>query len=118
MTDRPPRGIDRLLERAVDSVGSVELLLLLRSAGNRPRTVTELCAALNSPSSWTSSRLDALRLTGLVRRDEHGGWRYAPSDPRLASAVDDLAAEWQRDSSSVRRWVFAPRHRERRRRTA
>jgi hypothetical protein len=114
MSDRLPRSIDGLLERAVDSVGSVELLLLLREARGESRSVKDLCGALKSPYSWTASRLDALRGTGLVRLDEDGGWRYAPSDPQLALAVQDLAAAWQRDSSTVRRWFFRPRAQTRR----
>ena len=118
MTDRPPRSIDSILRMAVDSVGAVELLLLLRSTGAEPQSVERLCAALASPASWTEQRLDALRRAGLVARDDGGDWRYAPSNPRLASGVDDLAAAWRRDSTSVRRWIFTPRDRTRRPRTA
>ena len=117
MTDRPPRSVDSILRMAVDSVGAVELLLLLRSTGGEPQSVERLCAALASPASWTEQRLDALSRAGLVARDDGGDWRYAPSNPRLASGVDDLAAAWRRDSTSVRRWIFTPRDRTRRSRT-
>jgi DNA-binding IclR family transcriptional regulator len=117
MTDRPPRSIDAILGRAIDSVGSVELLLLLRSGGDRRRSVDELCTALGSPASWTQLQLEALSEAGLVEQDG-AGWRYAPSSPRLAAGADDLAAAWRRDNRAVRRWVFEPRDRTRRPRTA
>jgi DNA-binding IclR family transcriptional regulator len=118
MTDRPPRSIDSILGTTVDSVGAVELLLLLRSANGQPRSVGELCAALGSPVSWTEQQLEVLGKAGLAVRGDGGDWRYTPSDARLAAGVDDLAAAWRRDSSAVRRWVFAPRRRSRRPRTA
>jgi DNA-binding IclR family transcriptional regulator len=109
MQDRPPATIDGLLEQAVDSVGTVELLLLMRSEDGRPRSVAELSAALRSPGSWTESQLAALAGAGLVAQDGDGGWRYAPTDERLARAADELAAAWRRDRRAVRRWVFTPR---------
>jgi DNA-binding IclR family transcriptional regulator len=113
MTKPPPRSIDAILGTAVDSVGAVELLLLLRSSGGSPCSVEDLRSALGSPASWTEQQLDAIARAGLIARDDGGQWRYAPSNARLAAGVDELAAAWRRDSSAVRRWVFEPRGRTR-----
>jgi len=118
MADRPPRSIDGLLRTAIDSVGALELLLLLRSADGDPRSVEQLRSALGSPASWTEQQLEAFTRAGLATGDADGDWRYAPSNAQLASGVDDLAAAWQRDSRAVRRWVFRPRRRARQPRTA
>ena len=113
----PPRSLDGLLDGAVDSVGSIELLLILRATGERTHEVDELCTALGSPRSWTELQLAALARSGLVEHEE-GGWRYAPASAALASAVDELAEAWKRDGRAVRRWVFKPARRSRRRGTA
>jgi DNA-binding IclR family transcriptional regulator len=109
--------LNGLLDGAVDPVGSIELLLLLRNTDERPHQVDELCATLGSPRSWTELQLDALVRSGLVERLEDG-WRYAPASATLASAVDQLADAWRRDGSAVRRWVFRPPRRSRRHGTA
>ena len=117
MRDWPPPSVERLHEGVLGSVGSVELLLRLRADGDRPHTVEELCVTLESPANWTERELATLARARLVSRDDGTGWRYSPATTALATAVDDLAEAWQRDSRAVSRWVFAPRRRRSRRRT-
>jgi DNA-binding IclR family transcriptional regulator len=115
MRDWPPANVERLLGHALGSVGSVELLLLLRDAGDRPHTVEHLRQALGSPRSWTVRELEALADAGLARTDPEG-WRYAPATEALAGAVDELARAWQLDGRAVSRWAFAARRTRPRRR--
>ena len=104
--DWPSPSTQRLLDGAVVSVGSIELLLLLRSASDRHHDVMDLCAALQSPRAWAELELDRLAGARLIAR-AHDGWRYAPATRRLADAVDELSLAWQQDPRTVRRWVFA-----------
>jgi DNA-binding IclR family transcriptional regulator len=114
MSDWPPRSLDGLLDGAVDSVGSIELLLLLRAAGEQGHAVDHLSGVLGSPRTWTKTQLDVLARAGLAEPAAAGRWRYAPASATLAGAVDDLADAWQRDRRTVRRWVFKSRRRTRR----
>jgi hypothetical protein len=107
-------SLDRLPADAVDSVGAVELLVLMRSAGGRAQEVEALSTALGSPRSWTLRQLDEFVRAGLTERGGDGRWRYAPATKQLAGAVDELAEAWERDPSTVRRWAF-PARRPRRR---
>jgi hypothetical protein len=108
-------SLDRLPAEAVDSVGAIELLVLMRSLGGRAQEVGELCAALGSPRSWTLLQLDKLVGAGLIERGGDDRWRYAPSTTPLAGAVEELAEAWERDPSTVRRWAFPARRPPRRR---
>jgi DNA-binding IclR family transcriptional regulator len=106
----PPPTIERLLGEPIGSTGTLELLLLLRSA-REPLRVDDLSEAIGSPASWTDLQLGALARGRLVAPAGDGGWAYAPASPRLAGAVDELARAWQRDRRSVIRWLLQPRRR-------
>ena len=114
MTSWPSQSVDRLLGGTLGSVGSVELLLLLRRSSDRAFGVEELCVALQSPRTWAEQELCVLVRARVLVGEAQSGWRYAPATAQLARAVDDLAAAWQRDRRAVSRWAFDAERRHRR----
>jgi DNA-binding IclR family transcriptional regulator len=102
------RDAERLIERHVDSVGMLDLLLLLRSRPARAWTTAELCQELRCPREWALAELRRLRDAGFATwdGDRH---RYAPASPAARAAADDLAGAWRRDRAAVTRLIFAQR---------
>ena len=110
MTARPnlTRDAERLIARHVDSVGVLDLLLLLRGEPDRIWTRDAVREELACPPGWAERELERLRNDGLAAA-HNGGYRYAPSSSRQRAAVDSLARAWRRDRAAVTRLVFAPR---------
>ena len=104
------REAERLIERHVESVGTLDLLLLLRAQPSRAWTRDQLCVELRCPPGWVEDELERLRDAGLVAADD-GGHRYAPATPRLRAAMDGVAGAWRRDRAHVARLILAPRTR-------
>ena len=98
----------RLIARHVDSVGVLDLLLLLRGEPDRVWTRDAVRDALVCPPGWAQRELERLRHGGLARSDE-GGYRYAPSSARHRAAVESVARACKRDRAAVTRLIFAPR---------
>jgi hypothetical protein len=104
------RDAERLIGAHVDSVGVLDLLLLLRAEPDRVWTRDAVGEALACPLGWAERELERLRLGGLARRDA-GGFRYATSSARQRAAVDSVARAWKRDRGAVTRLIFAARRR-------
>ncbi len=102
------RDAQRLIARHVDSVGALELLLLVRGQPDRVWTRDAVREELACPPAWAERELERLRHGGLVRR-EADGYRFAPSSARQRAAVDSVARACERDRAAVTRLIFAPR---------
>ena len=102
------RDAERLIARHVDSVGVLDLLLLLRGAPDRSWTRDAIREELACPLGWAERELERLRHGGLARHDG-GGYRYAPSSARQRAAIDSLARACRSDRAAVTRLIFAPR---------
>ena len=102
------RDAERLIARYVDSVGVLDLLLLLRDEPERVWTRDAAADQLACPLGWAERELERLRHGGLASADA-GGYRYAPSNARLRAAVDSVARAWKRDRAAITRLIFAPR---------
>jgi hypothetical protein len=89
-----PDHVRRFIAANIDSVGTLEVLLLLRDHREREWTPDEVARELRSGSEIAVDRLAFLRARGLVSEAaaEKPSFRYAPSRPDLARAVDDLAS--------------------------
>jgi hypothetical protein len=97
-----------LLARHVDSVGALDLLLLLHGGPAREWTVEELCDALDCPPAWASGELASLRSAGVVAEVAGARWRYLSRSPS-AGAVDELARAARQDRATLTRAIFRPR---------
>ena len=92
----------RLITRYVDSVGTLDLLLLIHHERERDWSLDELREQLRAPAAWTAEQLGRLATAGvLVELD--GRFRYQP-DHEFGTAVDELA---RHDRAAVTRMIFA-----------
>jgi hypothetical protein len=103
------RDAERLIARHLDSVGALDLLLLLYADPERAWTRDAVCAALACPPVWAQRELESMRRAGLAALN-HGGYVFAPGSPRARAAVESVARVWRRDRAAVTRLIFAPRH--------
>jgi hypothetical protein len=107
-----PSAIERLIDELA-SVGTLELLLVLRDASPGRRAPADLCSTLRCPEPWARLQLGRLRDAGLVEGDPDG-CAYAPASTDLAAAVDDLARLWSEDRRAITsRMLESPRARRR-----
>jgi DNA-binding IclR family transcriptional regulator len=98
------RTAERLITRHVDSVGALDLLLLLHAGRDRDWSIAELCEALGCPASWARARLQRLDGLGLVMTVD-GRHRFR-RDPTLGPDVDELARVCRTDRAAVTRLIF------------
>ncbi len=101
------RPVAQFIARHIDSVGALDLLLLLHEQRDRDWSSSELCARLRCPDGWADGELRRLRDLGIVvtTGDRH---RYV-RDGRHGAAVDAVATACRRDRAAVVRRIFARR---------
>jgi hypothetical protein len=89
-----PDHVRRFVAANIDSVGTLEVLLLLRDQRERDWTAGDVARELRSGTDPAADRLAYLRGRGLLSdaASEKPSFRYAPSRPDIARAVDDLAS--------------------------
>jgi predicted transcriptional regulator len=93
--------VSQLLEASVRSIEELEVLLYLRREAAQKRP-SQLAEALSIHDSVTESALLNLERAGLVASAEDGkAYRYAPSEPALASAVEALVEAYQRNRVQI-----------------
>jgi hypothetical protein len=100
------RAAERLIAEHVDSVGALDLLLLLHGGRDRTWSSTELCEALRCPDGWIEEQLARLVALGLLAEAEDDRYRYRRGR-RFGPAVDDIARMCRRDRATVTRRIFA-----------
>jgi hypothetical protein len=100
------RSADRLISRHIDSVGALDLLLLLHGGRNRDWSIQELCRTLRCPGAWAEEQLGRLRAIGLVAEVEESRYQYTRGR-QFGPAVDEIARACRRDRAAVTRLVFA-----------
>jgi hypothetical protein len=96
----------RLITRHVDSVGALDLLLLMHRTADRDWRLAELCAELRCPSAWAVKQLRVLDALGLVIQPAPGRHRYVRGRQH-GPAVDEIALVHRDDPASVAKLVFA-----------
>ena len=81
------------LQQRLSSLDQIEVVLLLRSEAGRSWTATEVAAALQTPPESAAMRLFLLASAGMIVFEATSvpRYRYAPTDPAVASVVDELA---------------------------
>ena len=74
--------------KALNDAKRLAILYALRTG---PRTVTQLCQAIQAPQSNTSQHLATLRDRGLIKADRHGSnVVYSLQHPKIVDAIDLL----------------------------
>ncbi len=102
------RTAELLIARHVDSVGALDLLLLLHGGRDRDWSVAECCAALRCPEPWAEEQIARLVATGLVVETAPGRLRYQRGR-RYGAAVDEIARARRRNRAELIRLIFARR---------
>lgn len=86
MADNPiPDDVLEFIDRHVTSIDLLEILLLLRTHGERTWSAAEVSRELRSNEQAAGDRLNALRSAGLVEpvAGAEPKYRYAPESSRL-----------------------------------
>jgi hypothetical protein len=97
---------EQLLASHIDSVGALDLLLLLHGRRDRDWSAAELCETLRCPDAWAVEQLSRLCAVELVSGGSDGRYRYVDGREYGAS-VDAIAHACRHDRASVTRRIFA-----------
>src|SRR3712207_1282943 len=104
-----PEAVQQLIVRHLDSVGQLEVLLLVRAAAEKRWSVADVARALVTDTEPASGFLEHLADHGLMERSEEAGewrYRYAPSAPD-ERAVDALAEAYATRRMAVVGFIYA-----------
>lgn len=85
---------DRLktfIDGSVKSILALELLLFLRSSGDRSWSVATLVRELRASEPIVRANLGLFQAAGLVRDEGGGKVRFAPASPELADLAREIA---------------------------
>jgi hypothetical protein len=111
-----PPEIERFIADRIDSVGLLEVLVLLASDRERAWSAPEASAALRSGRRWAEAQLEHLRAERLlvVEPGDEPRYRYRPARPELEAQVERLLQAFESNRAGVIKLVFSQRPRERR----
>jgi hypothetical protein len=85
-----PGDVARFIAAEIDSVGQLEVLLLLRGTPDKQWTAREVARALVSQAVSVAYWLDRMVNSGLLTAVDDS-YRYAPATPEVERTVDALA---------------------------
>lgn len=87
-----PADVGQFITEHINSVGQLEVLLLLRSSGDRAWTAVEISEALRTTSDMATEQLRELTARGIVSASEQSPTQYRYVPPEAArSLIDRLA---------------------------
>jgi hypothetical protein len=101
-----PPAVRRLIAESIDSVPELEAILLLRENGDRAWSVVETGRRLYVSNAVAGHLLNVLTERGFFAREDDV-YRYRPSSPELASAVDELAATYMKQLVDVTQLIHS-----------
>jgi hypothetical protein len=93
MADGISKDVERFVERHIQSVSQLELLLLLRTAPDQTWSAEQIAREMRVELVWAQAQLVSFCERGLVERLGEGSteFRYRPRTPELEKAVTELA---------------------------
>lgn len=89
------------LERTIDTLDSLEVLLLLARTPDRAWTAEEVGTELRTSTFAATQRLQWLAAKGLVRRRDDGRSQFDGTDTMQAEQLAELAAAYRDRRTSV-----------------
>lgn len=95
-TGGPPDSVLAFVDRHIESIETLEILLLL-SEEERGWSVAEIFRRIQSSPASVEHRLSSLKNAALLK-EEQGLYRFAPADDAMRAVVRDLAEayrEWR-----------------------
>lgn len=95
----------------IDSVGQLEILLLLHASALEAFSPQQINEKLRSNLDFVQHGLQLLGAKGLVKEEEErvGHYRYAPKSEELGNAVDSLAECYANYRVRVIDAIYSPR---------
>jgi hypothetical protein len=100
------RAAERLISGHIESVGALDLLLLLHDRRDRDWSLDELCRELRCPEGWAEGEIRRLDRLELLASVGEGRYRYRRGR-RHGPAVDEIARACRRNRAEVTRLIFA-----------
>ena len=100
--------VRELIARHLDSVESIEILLLLRRSPQTYWGAPAIAEQLGINPDIARAKIEALRSSGMITVGEQtGAFRYGPPDEQTRSAIDELAALYANRRSSVINEIYS-----------
>jgi hypothetical protein len=106
---RVPASVERFIEERIESVGLLDVLLLLHSHPQRTWTAAELSREVRSERHWAEVQLEYLRAQALLTTEQGPrglAYRYGPSRRQLDGVVRQVSEAFRRQPVSVIRLIF------------
>ena len=100
-------SLRRFIRRYIDSVGTVEVLLLLHGEPEREWNAEEVSASLRSSTFSATRQLEDLARRGLFRSGDVGTYRYNPRTRQLGECVDELADAYARRRHPLIAFIYS-----------
>jgi hypothetical protein len=107
--ERIPEPVRRFVGECIESVGLLEVLLLLQSDPDRAWTPAAVSREIRSERGWAELQLEYLRTHGLLEAERGTGeraYRYSPSRPELDAVVGQLREAFETRRVAVIRLIF------------
>jgi hypothetical protein len=103
-----PDVVRTFLAQNIESAELLETLLLVHSQPEREWSPEDVAQAIYTVPAGATRRLEQLVALGLATSDGAGSprYRYAPSNPRLGTDVDALAATYRQHRVAVVNLIY------------
>lgn len=101
-----PAPVRRFIAGHIESVGQLEVLLLLRAAADKEWTTDEVARAVVTQRASAGGWLEQLRADGLVTLASER-YRYSPPTGDVERAIDELAESYAKYRVAVIGLIFS-----------
>jgi predicted transcriptional regulator len=97
-----------LITRAIDSVESIEIMMLLRRSPKTFWAAAAVAEQLGMKQEVAAAKLDALQRQDILKRGEvTGAFRYAPAGEELKQRLEELATEYTDRRANVINTIYS-----------
>jgi hypothetical protein len=101
-----PAEVQRFIAAEIQSVGQLEVLLLLRGAADKNWTSDEVARALVMQRPSVEAWLDTMAVRGLLAATDDA-YRFAPPSGEVERTIDELAESYARYRVAVIGVIFS-----------